>query len=117
ESRANVILFSRSIGQTSCGGGFIVGDGTLVVTARHGIYPERLGGLHQGDALVTILSPYLGDACEAEVIAQDRGLDVMILRVPWSGHPALALADETTIVSADKVELSGYRGIVAAVTA
>jgi Tfp pilus assembly protein PilF len=117
EMRANVIVFSRSIGQTSCGNGFVIGDGTLVVTARHVVYPERPSGLHQGDALVTILSPYLGDACEAEVIAHDRALDVAILRVPWSGHPAVPLADEAAVVSTDKVELAGYPGIIAAVTA
>ena len=114
---ASVIVFSRSIGQTSCGNGFVTGDGTLLITARHVVYPERLSGLHQGDAFVTVFSPYLGDACEAEVIAQDRALDVVILRVPWSGHPALPLADEAAVVSAEKVELAGYRDLLGAVTA
>src|SRR4051794_40695087 len=82
-ANAMTIVFSRSISGTSCGNGFLIGDGTIVVTARHVIFPLELGGLHQGEAFVTLLSPYLGDACEADVLAQDRELDLIVLRARW----------------------------------
>src|SRR5438874_11646310 len=51
DTRACVVVFSRSIAGTSCGNGFVIGDGTLIVTARHLVFPQRPGGgLHQGDA-------------------------------------------------------------------
>ena len=117
ENSASVIVFSRGIGGTTCGNGFVIGDGTLLITARHVVYPERPGGLHQGDAFVTIFSPYLGDACEAEIVAQDRALDVAILRLTWIGHPALQLADEADVVAAEKVTLKGFAAALGALTA
>src|SRR5215204_1820780 len=117
ENPASVIVFSRGIGGTTCGNGFVVGDATLLITARHVVYPERPGGLHQGDAFVTIFSPYLGDAAEAEVVAQDRGLDVASLRLAWKGHPALQLADEADVVAAERVTLRGFPAALGAVTA
>jgi tetratricopeptide (TPR) repeat protein len=118
EQKPLVILFSRSITGTTCGNGFVIGDGTLIVTARHVIYPERLGGMHQGDAFITVLSPYLGDACEADVVAQDRALDLAVVRVSgWEGHPAAQLAEEADVAAAETVWLVGWADAVAAVTA
>ena len=117
DARAMVLIFSRRIGGTSCGNGFVVGDGSLIVTARHVVFPERLTGLHQGDAFVTVLSPHLGEACEADVIAQDRELDLCILRGPWKGHPAVELADDAEIVAAEKVTMAAFTDAITAVTA
>ena len=119
DTRPLVLVFSRRIGGTSCGNGFVVGDGTLIVTARHVVFPERLTGLHQGDAFVTILSPYLGQPCEADVLAQDRELDLCLLRAPapWKGHPAIQLADDADIVAAESVTLAGFTDALSVLTA
>jgi tetratricopeptide (TPR) repeat protein len=114
---AITLVFSRSIGGTSCGNGFVVGDGTIIVTARHLVFPERLKGLHQGEAMVTVFSPYLGDAAEVDVVAQDAALDLIILRGPWKGHPALELAQEGDVVAAANVEVVGFTDCQAALTA
>jgi tetratricopeptide (TPR) repeat protein len=114
---AVTLVFSRNIGGTSCGNGFVVGDGTIIVTARHLIFPQRLLGLHQGEAMVTVFSPYLGDAAEVDVVAQDAALDLVILRGPWRGHPALELAEEADLVAAASMEVVGFTDCQAAVTA
>jgi tetratricopeptide (TPR) repeat protein len=114
---AVTFVFSRNIGGTSCGNGFVVGDGTIIVTARHLVFPQRLKGLHQGESMVTVFSPYLGDAAEVDVVAQDAALDLIILRGPWKGHPALELAEEADLVAAANVEVVGFTDCQAAVTA
>src|SRR5688500_4149169 len=113
-----VMIFSRGIDGTSCGNAFLVGDGTLIVTARSVVFPRRLNGLHEGDAFVTVLSPHLGDVAEAQVLAQDRELDLVLLRGPqrWRGHPALRVAEESELVDAEKLELVGYADALTAVT-
>lgn len=102
---------------TTCGNGFVIGDGSLVVTARHVIFPQRIAGTHQGDVFVTAVSPYLGDACEMDVIAQDRELDVVLLRGPWKGHPALPLAEDAELGAAAGVRVTAFTDAVAAVVA
>jgi tetratricopeptide (TPR) repeat protein len=102
------IIFSRSIDGSSCGNGFFLGDGSLVVTAGNVVFPQRFAGFHQGDAFVTVLSPHRGEAAEAQVVAQDRGLDLVLLRVPWRGHPALQLAEEADLVAAEKLEVVAF---------
>ena len=52
-----VAIFSRSIDGTACGNGFVVGDGSLIVTSRNVVFPRRFTGLHEGDTFVTVLSP------------------------------------------------------------
>src|SRR5688500_15044461 len=111
------IVFSRGIDGTSCGNGFFVGDGTLIVTARHVVFPRRMNGLHEGDAFVTVLSPHLGAAAEAQVLTQDRELDLVLLRGPdaWRGHPALRVAEESELVEAEKRGVVGYTDALTAV--
>jgi tetratricopeptide (TPR) repeat protein len=99
-------VFSRSIDGASSGNGFFIGDGTWLVTARQVVYPSRRAGLHQGETMVTVLSPYLGEAAEANVVAQDQ--DVVLLRVPWKGHPALVLAEESEVFAAAQVQIIAY---------
>src|SRR5688572_10211566 len=102
------LVFSRSIDGTSCGNGFLVGDGSLLITARNVVFPRRSSGGHQGETFVTVLSPYLGEAAEAQVVAHDRELDLVLLRVPWRGHPALQIADESSLVAAEKLEVAAF---------
>jgi tetratricopeptide (TPR) repeat protein len=114
-ARAVVVLFSKSLAGTSCSNGFTIGDGSLIVAPHHVIYPRRSVGEHQGDAFVTVLSPYLGDATEAEIVAQDRESDIAILRTKWKNHPALKLADDNDVVSTEEITLMSYSSIVSAV--
>jgi tetratricopeptide (TPR) repeat protein len=107
-SDATVILFSRDIDGTSCGNAYFVGDGTLLVTARSVVFPRRNAGLHQGEAFVTALSPYLGIAAEVQVLAQDQESDLVLLRGPFGTHPSLQLADENELVSAGKLGIVAY---------
>jgi tetratricopeptide (TPR) repeat protein len=106
---ATVILLSRDIDGSSCGNGVVIGDGTLIVTARSVIFPRRNAGLHQGDPLVTALSPYLGQAAEVQVLAQDRESDLVLLRATcFAAHPAMQLAGDDELVAAEKLEISGF---------
>jgi tetratricopeptide (TPR) repeat protein len=116
-SQSVAIVFSRSLDGTSCGNAFFVGDGSLLVTARNVVFPRKSSGFHQGDAFVTVLSAHLGQAAEAQVVAQDRELDVLLLRVPWRGHPALQIAQEAELVAAEKLELLAFTNEQAAVVA
>ncbi len=112
-----LLVFSRSLSGTSCGNAFAIGDGSLVVTARHVVFPQQLLGQHQGDVFVTVFSPYLGEACEADLIAQDRELDLAILHCPWKGHPALQLAEDVDVIAQASVTLAGYTDVVGAISA
>ena len=107
-NQAVVIIFSRSIDGTACGNGFAVGDGSVIVTSRNIVFPRRFAGLHEGDAFVTVLSPHLGQAFEAQVLAQDRALDLVVLRAAWNAHPALQLAEEADLVAAEKMQLTAF---------
>ena len=62
---ALVIVTSRSYVGEVGGNGFAMGDGTLVVTCDHLVFEESASGGHRAPMLVTVFSPYLGDACEA----------------------------------------------------
>ena len=104
-ARSVVLIFSRSIDGTACGNGFVVGDGSLIVTSRNVLFPPRFVGLHEGDTFITVLSPYLGQAVEAQILVQDRALDLVLLRGPWKSHPALQIAEEVDLVAADKLQL------------
>lgn len=117
DSSPLLMVFSRSLSGTSCGNAFGIGDGSLVVTARHVVFPQQLLGQHQGDVFITLFSPYLGEACEADLLAQDRELDVAILRCRWKGHLALQLAEDVDVIAQESVTLAGYTDVVGAVTA
>jgi tetratricopeptide (TPR) repeat protein len=112
-----VVIFSRSIDGTACGNGFVVGDGSLIVTSRNVVFPRRFTGLHEGDTFVTALSPHLGQASEAQVLAHDRALDLVLLRVPWKAHPALRIAEDAELVAADKLHLVAFINEQSAVAA
>ena len=114
-ARSVVMLFSKSLAGTACGNGFAIGDGSLIVTANHLVFPANSAGDHLGDSFVTVLSPYLGDACDAEIIVQDRVLDLVILRTPWRGHPALRLAEDADVVATEEITLMSYASVVSAV--
>ena len=108
---ALVMVLMRSFMGRQAGNGFVVGDGTLVVTAHHLVFAESGQGRHQMAGLVSVVSPYMGDGCEAKIVAADEELDLAVLRVPLLGHPALKLADERDILSAAQLVVLGIPDI------
>ena len=104
---ALVMVIMRSFVGRGAGNGFVIGDGTLVVTAHHLVFGGSEKGQHQETGLVSVVSPYIGDGCEARVIAADEELDLAVLKIPWAGHPALRLADEADLMSAECFVVTG----------
>lgn len=109
---ALVMVNMRSVMGRRAGNGFAIGDGTLVVTAYHLVFEESKQGRHKMAGLVSVISPYLGDGCEAEIIAANDKLDLAILKIPWKGHPALRLANESGLLSIERVVVIGMPGTI-----
>lgn len=113
-SDAVVVVLVRGLGAKRAGTAFFIGDGSLAVTARHVIY----GNTHNGDGesmgMVSLISPYLGDECEAQIVAEDRDLDLAIVRGRWKGHPAVELADEQATMAATALEVESQVATVRA---
>jgi len=102
-------IYVRTTSGPGLGNGFFIGDGSLVVTALHVVQHQSRQGDHRSPGMVSVLSPYLGEACDAEVVAFDEGLDVAVLRVPWRGHPSLALAGDDEVLSIGQVVVAGLK--------
>jgi len=109
---ALVLVNMRSVMGRRAGNGFVTGDGTLVVTAHHLVFEQSKQGRHEMAGLVSVISPYLGDGCEAKIIAANDKLDLAILKIPWKGHPALRLADESGLLSIERVVVIGMPGTI-----
>ena len=109
---ALVMVIMRSFGGRNAGNGFVIGDGTLVVTAHHLVFGQSKKGQHIEAGLVSVVSPYVGDGCEARIIAADEELDLAVLKIPWAGHPALKLADEADLISAERLVVTCIPDIV-----
>ncbi len=107
-----VVVTSSTIMGKLVGNAFVIGDGTLVVTAHHLVFEESEQGEHQMPGLVRLFSPYLGDDCEGAIVAADERLDLVVLKAPWRGHPALQLADDNSIVSAERLEIIGMPAVI-----
>lgn len=111
ENSLVVVTSSTPFGKRA-GNGFVIGDGTLVITAHHLVFEGSEQGQNEMAGLVTLFSPYLGEGCDAEIIAADEHLDLAILKVAWPGHPALKLADDKSITSAEHMEIIGTPAII-----
>ena len=94
------------------GVGFTIGDGSLIVTAHHIVFEKSSSGSHEMAGLITVFSPYLGDATFARIIISDKQLDLAVLKTGWTGHPALELADANSITSASEMEIIGIPAII-----
>jgi tetratricopeptide (TPR) repeat protein len=109
---ALVVVMSRYFFGEQAGNGFIIGDGTLVVTSDHLVYEQSSKGDHRLDGFVAVFSPYLGQACDARILASDEELDLAVLEVPWKGHPSLAVADANAVMDARSARIVGLPTIV-----
>jgi len=106
-----VVTSSTPMGKRA-GNAFVIGDGTLVVTAHHLVFEESEQGEHQMPGLVSLVSPYLGQACYGEIVAADEELDLAVLKAAWQGHPALQLADDNSILSAERMQIIGMPEVI-----
>jgi len=109
---ALVVVMSRYFDREQGGNGFVIGDGTLVVTNDHIVYEHPEKGDHRLEGFVGVYSPYLGQACDARILASDEDLDLAVLEVPWKGHPAFSVADVNTIKAASVARVIGLPLIV-----
>jgi Tfp pilus assembly protein PilF len=98
---AVVLVFVSGVTSGGMGNGLVFGDGTWVATAAHVVLDTVPEGKHQSVCLPTVYSHALGDAALASVAIIDEKNDVALLRVPWPGHPTLALATAEQIRSID----------------
>jgi len=88
--------------------GFAIGDGTLIVTAAHCV-DELDEKSRQAVSWETfVISPYYGGVFDFKVLAVDKEADLAILRAPWPSHPALTLASQAELESANKILVAGY---------
>jgi tetratricopeptide (TPR) repeat protein len=97
---AVVMVIGRHFTGEAGGNGFVIGDGTLAVTCAHMGFERSARGSHRAPMLLTVFSPYLGEACEAHVVASDEELDLAVLEIPWRGHPALRPGDANAVTAA-----------------
>jgi len=110
-----VILLTTTPAEGHPGTGFVIGDGTLVVTAHHVVAEASTEGEHKMLGVTKVLSPYLGQSCYAEVIAVSKQQDLVVLKVPWRGHPAFELADDQELLEATDLETIGMLPIISAI--
>jgi tetratricopeptide (TPR) repeat protein len=101
---AVVLLSSAGFREMGVGNGFAVGDGSLIITAHHIAFDHSEPGGHLMPGRITVFSPYLGDACHGVIIASDEELDLAAIEVPWKGHPALELATDKEIATAERLQ-------------
>lgn len=110
------------------GTGFVIGDGTYVVTNSHVIAKELDDSLLQKRAVFTGKGP-AAKVKLATLIATDEEHDIAILKVDGQPHPALKLAKNSFLPEGSSIAFTGFpigavlglypvthQGIIAAVT-
>jgi tetratricopeptide (TPR) repeat protein len=107
-SDALLIVFNRVPAGRRGGYAVVIGDGTLAVTALHVVRETSEMGRHESDGALTVISPYLGEACNPRVIAEDPEWDAAIIEIPWRGHPAVPLASPEETVAARETLVIRY---------
>ncbi len=90
---AVVLVTSHWRGNYALSHGVAVGDGSLIVACYAGVFDLAPVGSHRLAKWVTVTSPYLGDVAEAEMVVAEASQHLVLLRVPWRGHPSLNVAD------------------------
>lgn len=103
-----VIILTTTLGETKIGSGAVIGDGRLVVTAYHLVFESSEIGLHTMPDVTTVISPYLGELCNAKIVSANRELDAALLEIPWHGHPSLNLLSDNEVPDVDRVRFEAY---------
>jgi len=112
---ALVLVTSRVFGTSRMGHGFAAGDGTRIVTSSPAVFDQAPGGQHRLVGCITVASPYLGVVADANLLAFDMYRSLVVLEVPWRGHPSLKLAGDASIADAGRAVLVGMPQVLAAV--
>ncbi len=112
---ALVLVTSRVFGTGRMGHGFVVGDGTRAVTCSPAVFDQAPGGQHRLIGCITVASPYLGVVADANLLAFDMYRSLVVLEVPWRGHPSLRLAGDTSIADASRAVMVGMPQVLGAV--
>jgi len=110
-----VIVLSTTPMEGRPGTGFTIGDGTLVVTPYHVAAEASQEGEHRMLGVIKVVSPYLGQCCYAEIVALSERRDLILLKVPWAGHPAFELATNQELLQATDLEVVGILPIISAI--
>ncbi|MFN3651940.1 MAG: tetratricopeptide repeat protein [Armatimonadota bacterium] len=90
EDAVVLIRTSNSLRSTR-GSGFLIGDGSWVVTASHVVSVDLGKGRRVSDQTALVYVPWTGRPYEARVMALDGPADIALLKLPQSGFPALPL--------------------------
>lgn len=109
---ALVVVTSRGSGESVINQGIVIGDGSLVVMGDRGVFDTPDGRRRHLSGCLTVASPYLGDVTDAEVVAFDANMSLAVLRIPWRGHPALALAPDRSILNTEQVAVIGMPAVI-----
>jgi ankyrin repeat protein/tetratricopeptide (TPR) repeat protein len=88
--------------------GFVIGDGSLIVTAAHCV--DDIIEDNERGILVKpqVISRYYGDIFNAQIVAVDGEADVAILRAAWDRHPYLQLATMDELSGAKEIAIVAY---------
>lgn len=89
---AVVLIRSANSLRSSRGSGFLIGDGSWVVTASHVVTADLGKGKRLGDRTAFVYSPWTGRPEEARLVGVDVPADIALLRLAAPGLPALAVA-------------------------
>jgi len=89
--RAVVLVRTLNSLRSTRGSGFIVGDGSWVVTASHVVSVDLGKGKRASDRTALVYSPWTGRPQEAQIVAVDAEADVALLRLKEPGLPSLPL--------------------------
>ncbi|MFO7552114.1 MAG: serine protease [Haliea sp.] len=89
------------------GTGFVVGDGSLVVTNYH-VLPELLD--YDNNQMLAVFSGRGGEARvhPAEIVAEDPLHDLALLRISGGPLPTLELGDASRVREGDPVAFTGF---------
>ncbi|MBL8326204.1 MAG: trypsin-like peptidase domain-containing protein [Rubrivivax sp.] len=116
------------------GSGFVVADGSIIATNAHVLPAPAETGAGQGTRLAVLAQTAApgreaGDLRFATLLAQDKALDLALLRIDGPPLPALALSTSDQAAEGQSIALMGFpiggalgfapvthRGIVASVT-
>jgi len=93
------------------GTGFVVGDGSLVVTNFHVLPPAAESAGNVTNPTLMVLAPRAGREMEprlATLVASDSSRDLALLRIEGAPLPALALGDAELVREGSSVAFIGY---------
>jgi S1-C subfamily serine protease len=101
------LLKTRSPPVNFMGTGFVVGDGTLVVTNAH-VAPETLDSEKMESLVVIIAKGKETELRSAVKVALDKEHDIAVLRISGDPLPAMRLGDSSTAREGQMFAFTGF---------